>query len=426
MSIFLFDQSTNGLNKVFLYSIIGIIVTLPYNLLANNIFIGLLIIAWLSSGNWEQKLNNLIHNKFFYIFSALFIINIIGLSYTNYFESGLAFTERRLTMFLFPLIFFSSKHLFTSHNVKTLLIAFSIVMVGGSLFSHINIIIEIFSKHQSIMSLFGSSYTHTELSKYTNLHAGYFSMYNSFSILILIYYSYSAKYIIPKIAGILLSLYLLFFNLMLASRIGLLAMAIIFIAIAFYFIFSKRNTKITISLFLFSIISFSIIINLFPDIKTRLYENPKEVLHMKSNNITVENFQRLGSILFRLQIYDCSLSLLKYPNFIWGYGTGGADNNLQNCYDEKGYGWIAARNFNSHNQYLDQLLQHGILGLLIFVVALFYPLKSTIATKDSLYAIFLILIAISAFTESILNVQKGIVFYTLFNSILATKILNNE
>lgn len=422
----IFETANNRKNLFFLYSILGIILTLPYNLLANNIFIALLIISWLSSGNWDKKIDNLRHNKLFYLFSSLFIINIIGLAYTNYFDSGLAFIERRLTIFVFPLVLLSSKHILTSYNVRALLVAFSLVMVGGSLFSHINIFTELINKNQPILAIFGSPYTHTGLSQYTNFHAGYFSMYNSFAVFILLYYSYLANSMVRKAVGFLLSFYLLFFNLMLASRIGLIAMILIIVFLALYYIITTKKTKLILWL-VFFIITIPLIIGIFsPSIKKRLYENPKEVLTMDAYTITTKNFQRLGSILFRIQIYDCSFSLLKYPNFIWGYGTGGSDGALQKCYAQKEYGWVAARKFNSHNQYLDQLLQHGLLGVIIFVWVIMYPLKRAFIAKEWLYAVFLMLISISALTENILNVQKGVVFYSIFNAILASKYSNDE
>ncbi|MGB0368152.1 MAG: hypothetical protein ACPGD8_02030, partial [Flavobacteriales bacterium] len=70
----------------------------------------------------------------------------------------------------------------------------------------------------------------------------------------------------------------------------------------------------------------------------------------------------------------------------------------------------------SHNQFLSVGLIVGIPGLIWFLFALSYPLKTY--GKDFLYLSFIALIITSFMTDNTLGTQSGVTLFAFFNSIL--------
>ena len=69
----------------------------------------------------------------------------------------------------------------------------------------------------------------------------------------------------------------------------------------------------------------------------------------------------------------------------------------------------------AHNQWLTILLTFGILGLLLFMLVVFYPLFYKRKYLDYFYIVFFIAFALSLLTEDTLETQPGVTFYALFN-----------
>jgi putative Ca2+/H+ antiporter (TMEM165/GDT1 family) len=69
----------------------------------------------------------------------------------------------------------------------------------------------------------------------------------------------------------------------------------------------------------------------------------------------------------------------------------------------------------AHNQWLTILLTFGILGMLLFMLVVFYPLFYKRKYLDYFYIVFFIAFALSLLTEDTLETQAGVTFYALFN-----------
>ena len=76
------------------------------------------------------------------------------------------------------------------------------------------------------------------------------------------------------------------------------------------------------------------------------------------------------------------------------------------------------KNFNAHNQFLQVLIDHGLIGLLILLFYSFFMIYSSIVKKKFIFTIFLCIIILNFLTESILETQSGVIFFAFFNTIL--------
>ncbi|MBX9782805.1 MAG: O-antigen ligase family protein [Chitinophagaceae bacterium] len=126
-----------------------------------------------------------------------------------------------------------------------------------------------------------------------------------------------------------------------------------------------------------------------------------------------------GGIPLRIAIWNCSWGLIQ-KNWIAGTGTGDVQDELQSVYEQRKFYFASRYNrYNAHNQYLQQFLANGIFGFVIFVLCIVVPLFFTFShqTTRGLYLAFLIIFAFVCFSESFLEINKGIVWYSFFNSI---------
>jgi O-antigen ligase len=71
---------------------------------------------------------------------------------------------------------------------------------------------------------------------------------------------------------------------------------------------------------------------------------------------------------------------------------------------------------NTHNQYLGYLLRAGIFGLAVYLFTLGFGYYTAIKYRDLLFLGFMTIVAITSVSENILEVNKGIFFYSFFFS----------
>ena len=122
----------------------------------------------------------------------------------------------------------------------------------------------------------------------------------------------------------------------------------------------------------------------------------------------------------RMVQWGCAAKILLNSNntLFFGVGTGDVQDSMAPCYASQNYSELK-NSYNAHNEFIEEALRHGLIGLFIFLSALLIPFYLSIYEHRSyLYFLFLLIFIIWSFTESTLSTQKGAVFYAFFNSLL--------
>jgi O-antigen ligase len=134
-----------------------------------------------------------------------------------------------------------------------------------------------------------------------------------------------------------------------------------------------------------------------------------------------------GGKALRFAIWKCSIDVVR-SHGLTGVGTGDVQDSLQAAYDRRKFYFASQYNtYNAHNQFLQETLAYGIAGFVSFTACIFIPFFAFFRSlranaggwNKQLYCLFLLCFFIVCLTESILEISKGIVFYSLFNSIFA-------
>lgn len=130
--------------------------------------------------------------------------------------------------------------------------------------------------------------------------------------------------------------------------------------------------------------------------------------------------RRWGGKAIRIAIWQCSADIIK-TNWLTGVGTGDAQQALQNAYENRKFYFASRYNrYNAHNQFIQETIAGGVVALCIFILCLVIPLVLYIRSPEHKpYILFLLCFIIVCLTESFLDISKGVIAYSLFNSLFA-------
>ncbi len=110
-------------------------------------------------------------------------------------------------------------------------------------------------------------------------------------------------------------------------------------------------------------------------------------------------------------------------NFWFGTGTADADAALNKklepinakFWDGTHHYYLRDKNYNFHNAYLQHWATHGIIGFAIFLAMFIVPWRARSTPVEA--KLFLLVCALSFLTESMLQRQAGVLFFSFFFSV---------
>jgi O-antigen ligase len=231
----------------------------------------------------------------------------------------------------------------------------------------------------------------------------YVSLYVNFAILILLF-----RPLKNKSLSLLLLFYFLVFNVLVASKIGIIACFIIF---SFYFLGRIKNKFIAVG------ICCIILASLAWAIKSSTFLRERFIVSTQFN-YELPWAGDWNSTSQRLAIWTCAIETVGKV-FPWGYGTSDAKKALNETYRSKNYIRGYEDEYNAHSEYLHALLEVGIFGFAALLLIFAWPFIQSIKTGNSLFVYFLILIFFYFFVEIVLTRRAGVIFFSFFYSLLA-------
>ena len=395
------DQKLSGTAKALLIALPCIVLAFPIKVASYHL--GLLILLWLYLSIREKSLFKFRSGR---LFTALpvanYMILLFGMALTENIVYGFKTLETKIPLLILPLILFSGHDLLKNTRKITVLLVYSVGVILTS--AYVIVYVFLFSSKQDV------GYSFKDLGDVIEVHPGYFSLYVGFAILLLIlqFKSFSRPKKVLVAVGIS---FLIIFDLLLVARmpiIGLVAGILIYLTIV-------RNYKIILLVFSVFAVFLLLIGYQNPDWTHRILEP----LKMLANG----EFDQLQYFAYdRMQELTCSIEILQTDvNILTGCGTGDDNDALLSCYAQHGYDWVLSQRYNAHNQYLQSVLQNGIISGILCILLIAAPLFSNkvAAQKDLDFILFSSLFGIFSLTESTLEVQKGIIFFSFFYTLFA-------
>ena len=122
------------------------------------------------------------------------------------------------------------------------------------------------------------------------------------------------------------------------------------------------------------------------------------------------------SLMQRLEFTRVAWHIIE-QHFWMGVGTGNVNAAYREAYASIPHSLDPQHRLRAHNQYLTYWLTYGFIGLVYFVVALFYTAWFKRRYRSTLFMAFWLITALSFFAEDTMETQAGVTFAVFFMSV---------
>ncbi len=363
---------------------------------------------WFLSEDHLPRAKMLLSNKLFWLFVAYYLWLGVAILYSPDQKEGVREYVVQITMLLWPLAA-GAIHTLSSKYLNFIFRAFIIGSVISSLLCVFLSGLQYLEVHDS------SVFFYSKLAHWQMVPMHYHGMYVSFAIILIIreLLSRNATFVgnILLIIGLLV---LVLFLGMLSVRIQFFALPVALMAFAAVSMPWRKVLVWCVSI----IVGVALLISLLEGPNRRFQETLDEVA-------SIEGIVNNKQTNHRIFIWKYGWEVINENPWL-GTGTGSTDVTLKPKFEKStavfwnGYQPYRLDEFdyNYHNQFLQTLGNQGIIGfvllLTIFIVAFIQAIKS----KDATGIAFLVLVAISFLTESMLLRQAGALFFSFFMAFL--------
>lgn len=394
------DSLTNCISY---YHLMMLLVFLPFDMFFTHVvFISFALHTLLHIKKERLKQLFTLQNA---ILQAVFFIVLLSVSYTSFTAKAWTDVTRLLLILLFPL-FFSLNSLNINKYRDKLLFIFSLIctLTIAYLYLHVLMLIRYFGLPLS--DFFSHVFLNQNFSDPINMHATFFSLQVAIAFFYFLTQLFKAKTLNYRLLYQALTLLLFAGLVQLGSKAILITVLLALnLAVPFFIIPKPRRLR-----YIWTISTLSVVF-----IAGLLATNSLRARYVTGLKTDLSDPVLAESVEPRLSRWNASLELVaKKP--IFGYGAGSEVAILGDQFFNRKLYISYLNRFNAHNQFLTFLLITGIAGLLVYLLTLAYGFKIALSKKDLLFFIFLLLIAIVSLSESILNAEKGVFFYSLFFS----------
>ena len=346
------------------------------------------------------------------LFSALYVIYIIGLAYTTNPSASISTFESKAGLLIFPLIFGTTTVVDRSllEKITThFLIASVISSVAGLIYGAFN-----YLQAGDPESLTGKNILF--FPGFRPFLMGLFCL----TAIIISFEKLTAASISIRTKRLLYAGIIIFSATIILLSIRMIVVCWLFVLLYYISKFSinrqYRILFITVPLLIIVVSAFTI-----PTVRnqwTELFDTSEKSKIILDHDSSLG--KKWGGKALRIAIWRCSGDILK-RHWLAGVGTGDVQDSLQQAYENRKFYFASRYNrYNAHNQYIQISLATGLAGLFILLLCIMYPLwRYRKRFSSNLYLLFLLIFAFICLSESILEANKGVIWYSFFNSIFA-------
>lgn len=389
-------------NKISYYHLATFLMALPFDFFYSQIILisfGIHTLIHSKKENWKN-----IISKSFWVPVSIYILGLLAIVYSPDKQEGVSIIGRQIAILIFPLLFVLTDLDIAKYR-DSLLCIFGFTCTIAILYLYTDALRTIIYFHLPASSLFTLQFMNHNFSMPIAIHATYLSIYTAFSLLILLYFIFKKPELKQNWLYIICILILSAGLIQLSSRAVFIAFLLVINGVFPFFIFKGNKRKIF--LVAASVISLTAIMFIYTvdSFKTRYVSELRTDL--SKNAKLIENTEP------RLARWNAITELIKKSPII-GHGTGSEKKLLKEKYFEKGLYISYLNEFNTHSEYLSITIKMGVIGLLLFMYILYFGFASALREGNVLFLSFVIIIAVVSISENILDLNKGIFFYSFF------------
>ena len=395
----------NSVDRIYQYLLITAFFFLPLTVSGNNIAIWLIVILWFCSGNYQNKLHQILSNKLAIASMLFFALHFIGLLWTENISWGLEIVRKMLPFFfVLPILLTITRKENIGFYIGAFLLAISI------------------SETISYLIWFGviDPFKYATWDNPTALmsHISYNPLL-AFAIYLVLNKIFSKE----KLKQSELALYTFFMITMCVNmfitggRAGQVMFFAAIVIVMFQYFRNSQIKAIITSLALISLILF-LSFNFSPFFKNRVMSGVEDVVNFDGNSNTSIG-QRVTFTINSYQLFESS------P--IIGIGTGDFPIEYEKVNSINSPNVI--NTVQPHNMYMLVLSQLGLIGLASFLSIFYYQFSIALSSRSQLVhhigVAMPILFLIIMWSDSYLLGHYTSNLYILFSSFIYSNNLND-
>ena len=409
---------------IYYLGILGVIATLPFDISINSLAIILFLLSWINLlvQDGSKLFNELKRNRIaqlmilfglFYACSALMRYSL----YSN-FDIALKDLELRASFVIFP-VGMTGIPLLSKLQIRNIFKFYVGIIFFATLICLVLAVIATL-KSGSVYSwdtnyhFVENHFMYHRLTSWIGVHAIYFSAYVSVAFFIVFDQfirefgkeKSNKKY---RSLRMVLLVYFIVVIFLLNSISISIAFLLALVIVGFYYLlrnFHLTNERILVSaaIGLVVILSFgTMIVNKF-NFKDSVLSYDMEDEYPNAN---------WNSLNLRLAKWEISFQVLEEV-WLFGVGPGNIIDILDVYYEKNNFRFALQQHYNPHNQFLHTFIVLGVIGIILLTAIYSMAYVLAFRRKDILFGIFLLIFSVFSMSESILAVNKGVVFFTFF------------
>jgi len=337
---------------------------------------------------------------------AYYLWHAIGLLWSTNTGAGTFDLEVKLSFMLLPLLYGFS-HGFTAKQWKQLLVTYllGVALINLALLGHSSYLY--FTESAHAFQFYGKYYCKI-------MHIGYFAMHTNLAICVLFFLmvrhwkSFSKTLRTIAVLGLIWGCIIVVQT---SSKNGILTLFLLLPVMGMYLVVTRKKYLLGLLGIVGVVGVFAAIVLLSPRTLFRFQEmwaNMQEEQYDPSSD---------SSTALRSFVWESSTDLINEAPLI-GHGTGDVKDELLANYAEKGYTAALEKKINSHSQFLQTGVALGWIGLILLIALFLTLIWISIKHKNRLLFLFTVIMVLYATTESVFEVQAGVVFFAVWSSIL--------
>ncbi len=386
-----FPETDKPLRKAMVALLVLVAFSLPFKFLV-NLFIVLAFVVWLFSNPFKRLFTKTKNIGIFLAIFIFYLLHLIGLLYTNNIHEGLFSLEMKVSMLIFPLLFYTE--VFSAKQYRFFLKSFVVGTLLCCLLCLSRAILLYFSAHENNFYYEGLSWFQ---------HPSYLAMYISFCCAVLLLTNVFSK-TITYVSIVFFTLFVF----LLSSKTGII---IHFITLVFSFvsIFLKgKNYFKVIGASLLGLLVCVGILFLIPQVKQR-FQNAYSVFQAKRIDKTSAE-----STTVRMLIWNEAMQISKEHPLL-GISPGDTNDALYEGYQRDRLTGAYSKKLNAHSQYFQTTIGLGLVGLVSLLSLFALPLFTN---RNKMVVFFIGITALNFLTESMFQTMAGCIFFGYFYSLI--------
>lgn len=339
-------------------------------------------------------------------FAIFFSAHCLGLIYTNNTNDGIADVGMKLSFILMPIILgLVHTNFKLSHFIKFFVLGLTITC---AIAYSIAVYKSIINREDNQWAYFTGSYLSY------SMHRSYFATYLVIGFALSVYQFLKERNWFYVFASLLMGVTAL----LCYSKAGIIMLVLvaIYLLIHYSIVFNQKRVGLGL-LLVFSLVS-AVVFNSNKTLQVRFNKMIEALSSDKHDQAHLESSNS------RVIMWETSWGLFSESPLI-GVGTGDVGDELDRRNIELGNIAVAEESLNSHNQFLNTMVQLGLIGLIPLILIFLTSIRNAIRNNSLPYILITLILLFSLLFESFLETQAGIMPVT-FILCLFILLMENE